>query len=293
MRLVVDAGPVDLRTRGPTRPPVTAMRAPAGPHAHHRVGLVGDLSVRPTRSRASSASRTHEPLLRRTTTTPSRRAGGGAKQLVIVTAVADPVARRASSTGAWSRRTRAGSEPPVLCLTKADLGDPEFGAVPRAGDAVVDDRRDQPPPTRSRNCWRDGSRRWSRALASPRWSTGWSDAARATGVVSAVRKGAATASRRSPCLPRRRSRSAGADRRAGRVPPATTYRRWSTTSRAVSRTPARVRDGLSVPRPRKRVALDVLVAEGKLRPARSAALRRSRSPEGRASSPPRAGRRDR
>ena len=83
----------------------------------------------------------------------------------------------ASSTAAWSPPTPAGCAP-VLCLTKADLADPEpFAAqYARAGPAGAGH-----PPRRaggrpsSRSCSPGGCRRWSgtRAWASRRWSTRW------------------------------------------------------------------------------------------------------------------------
>ena len=125
----------------------------AGPHTDRR-GRPGRAGGRPlrgrrTRSPASSASRSARTVLRRTAddTDPVERVVvANAEQLVIVTAVADPVPRAASSTAAWSRRTRAASTP-LLCLTKADLGDPEpFAAPYRELDfPVVVTRRDQPP----------------------------------------------------------------------------------------------------------------------------------------------------
>jgi ribosome biogenesis GTPase len=69
-----------------------------------------------------------------------------AEQLVIVTAVADPVPR-AGFVDRCLVAAYAGGLAPVLCLTKADLGDPEpFAAAYRELELpVVVTRRDRPP----------------------------------------------------------------------------------------------------------------------------------------------------
>lgn len=117
-----------------TRPPVTAMRARELGRTPivvgDRVGLVGDLSGAPDSLARIVRVGERSTVLRRTA--DDTVAGGAnyervvvanADQLVIVTAVADPVPR----TGFVDRclvAAYAGGLAPVLCLTKADLGDP-------------------------------------------------------------------------------------------------------------------------------------------------------------------------
>lgn len=136
-----------------TRPPVTAMRARELGRTPivvgDRVGLVGDLS-----GEADTLARIvrvdgRRTVLRRTAEDDDpyeRVVVANASQLVIVTAVADPVPR----TGFVDRclvAAYAGGLTPVLCLTKADLADPEpFAATYRELDfPVIVTRRDQPP----------------------------------------------------------------------------------------------------------------------------------------------------
>jgi ribosome biogenesis GTPase len=136
-----------------TRPPVTAMRARELGRTPivvgDRVGLVGDLSGRPdtiarivrVEERGTQLSRTaddDDPY--------ERVVVANAEQLVIVTAVADPEPR----TGFVDRclvAAYAGGLRPVLCLTKADLADPEvFAAQYRELDLpVLVTRHDEAP----------------------------------------------------------------------------------------------------------------------------------------------------
>ncbi len=133
-----------------TRPPVTAMRARELGRTPivvgDRVGLVGDLTGAPdTLARIVRVDR-RTTVLRRTAEDDDpfeRVVVANAAQLVIVTAVADPVPR----TGFVDRclvAAYAGGLTPVLCLTKADLADPEeFASIYRELDfPVVVTRRD-------------------------------------------------------------------------------------------------------------------------------------------------------
>jgi ribosome biogenesis GTPase len=181
------------------RPPVTAMRARELGRTPivvgDRVGLVGDLSGAPDTLARIVRVEQRTTVLRRTAEDDDpfeRVVVANAEQLVIVTAVADPVPR----SGFVDRclvAAYAGGLSPVLCLTKADLADPEpFAAAYRELEfPVVVTRRDQPPDQLE-------------ALLAGRVSAlvGHSgvgkstlvnallpDAARAVGVVSAVGKG--------------------------------------------------------------------------------------------------------
>jgi ribosome biogenesis GTPase len=136
-----------------TRPAVTAMRARELGRTPivvgDRVGLVGDLSGAPDTIARIVRIEERRTLLRRTAddTDPFERiVVANAEQLVIVTAVADPEPR----TGFVDRclvAAYAGGLAPILCLTKADLGDPEpFAAQYRDLDLpVIVTRRDQEP----------------------------------------------------------------------------------------------------------------------------------------------------
>ncbi|MDN5931949.1 MAG: GTPase RsgA, partial [Pseudonocardia sp.] len=127
-----------------TRPPVTAMRARELGRTPivvgDRVGLVGDLSgAVDTLARIVRVEK-RTTVLRRTAEDDDpfeRVVVANAEQLVIVTAVADPVPR----TGFVDRclvAAYAGGLRPVLCLTKADLADPEpFAAAYRELDLPV------------------------------------------------------------------------------------------------------------------------------------------------------------
>ncbi|GAA3095726.1 ribosome small subunit-dependent GTPase A [Pseudonocardia yunnanensis] len=136
-----------------TRPAVTAMRARELGRTPivvgDRVGLVGDLSGAPDTIARIVRVEERRTLLRRTAddTDPFERVVvANAEQLVIVTSVADPEPR----TGFVDRclvAAYAGGLAPILCLTKADLGDPEvFAAQYRDLDLpVIVTRRDQEP----------------------------------------------------------------------------------------------------------------------------------------------------
>ena len=154
MVTVVDRGRWTCAPDGDaTRPPVTAMRARELGRTPvvvgDRVGLVGDLSGAPDTLARIVRVEERATVLRRTAddTDPYERVVvANAEQLVIVTAVADPVPR----TGFVDRclvAAYAGGLTPVLCLTKADLGDPAvFAAQYRELDLpVVVTRRDQEP----------------------------------------------------------------------------------------------------------------------------------------------------
>ncbi|WP_232665098.1 ribosome small subunit-dependent GTPase A [Pseudonocardia sp. TRM90224] len=137
----------------PDRPPVTAMRARELGRTPivvgDRVGLVGDLSGAADTLARIVRVEERSTVLRRTAddSDPFERVVvANAEQLVIVTALADPVPR----TGFVDRclvAAYAGGLTPVLCLTKADLAEPEpFASAYRELDfPVVVTRRDQPP----------------------------------------------------------------------------------------------------------------------------------------------------
>lgn len=136
-----------------TRPPVVAMRARELGRTPivvgDRVGLVGDLSGAPDTIARIVRVEDRTTSLRRTADDDDpyeRLVVANAEQLVIVTAVADPEPR----TGFVDRclvAAYAGGLAPVLCLTKADLADPEpFAAQYRDLDLpVLITRHDQPP----------------------------------------------------------------------------------------------------------------------------------------------------
>lgn len=154
MVTLVDRGRWTCAPEGDSaRPPVTAMRARELGRTPivvgDRVGLVGDLSGEPDTLARIVRVDERRTVLRRTAEDDDpfeRVVVANASQLVIVTAVADPVPR----TGFVDRclvAAYAGGLTPVLCLTKADLADPEpFAATYRELDfPVVVTRRDQPP----------------------------------------------------------------------------------------------------------------------------------------------------
>lgn len=153
MVTVVDRGRWTCAPDGdPARPPVTAMRARELGRTPivvgDRVGLVGDLSGAVDALARIVRVDKRTTVLRRTAddTDPFERiVVANAEQLIIVTAVADPVPR----TGFVDRclvAAYAGGLRPVLCLTKADLTDPEpFAAAYRELDLpVLVTRRDRP-----------------------------------------------------------------------------------------------------------------------------------------------------
>ena len=223
-------------------------------------------------------------MLRRTaddTDPVERLVVANAEQLVIVTAVADPVPR----TGFVDRclvAAYAGGLAPVLCLTKADLGDPEPFAAPyrELELPVVVTRRDQPPDELARRCSTGGSRRWSGtpAWASRRWSTSSCRTRRGPiGVVSAVGKGRHTTVA-AIALPLPDGRGWVVDTPGVRsfglahVTPDDVLAAFDDLAAAIEDCPRGC--GHLGPPADPECALDVLVAEGKLRPARLAALRR-------------------
>jgi ribosome biogenesis GTPase / thiamine phosphate phosphatase len=155
MVTVVDRGRWTCAPEGDsTRPPVTAMRARELGRTPivvgDRVGLVGDLTGAPDTLARIVRVDERSTVLRRTAEDDDpyeRVVVANAEQLVIVTAVADPVPR----TGFVDRclvAAYAGGLSPVLCLTKADLADPEpFAAIYRELDfPVVVTRRDRTGP---------------------------------------------------------------------------------------------------------------------------------------------------
>lgn len=154
MVVTVDRGRWTCAPNGDsTRPPVTAMRARELGRTPivvgDRVGLVGDLTGAVDTLARIVRVEPRSTVLRRTAEDDDpfeRVVVANAEQLVIVTAVADPVPR----TGFVDRclvAAYAGGLRPVLCLTKADLADPEpFAAAYRELDfPVVVTRRDRPP----------------------------------------------------------------------------------------------------------------------------------------------------
>jgi ribosome biogenesis GTPase / thiamine phosphate phosphatase len=154
MVVAVDRGRWTCVPGGDTAyPPVTAMRARELGRTPivvgDRVGLVGDLSGAPDTLARIVRVDERSTVLRRTAddTDPYERiVVANAEQLIIVTAVADPVPR----TGFVDRclvAAYAGGLTPVLCLTKADLGDPASFAAHYADldTPVLVTRRDEYP----------------------------------------------------------------------------------------------------------------------------------------------------
>jgi ribosome biogenesis GTPase / thiamine phosphate phosphatase len=136
-----------------SRPPVTAMRARELGRTPivvgDRVGLVGDLTGDVDTIARIVRVEPRATVLRRTADDDDpyeRVVVANAELLVVVTAVADPEPR----TGFVDRclvAAYAGGLRPVLCLTKADLGDPEVfaGQYRDLGLPVLVTRHDQPP----------------------------------------------------------------------------------------------------------------------------------------------------
>jgi ribosome biogenesis GTPase / thiamine phosphate phosphatase len=271
-----------------TRPPVVAMRARELGRTPivvgDRVGLVGDLSGAVDTLARIVRVEERRTVLRRTAddTDPYERVVvANAEQLVIVTAVADPPPR----SGFVDRclvAAYAGGLAPVLCLTKADLGDPApFAEQYRELDLpVLVTRRDRPLTELADTL----AGRVSALVGHS--GVGKStlvnalvpDAARAVGMVSAIGKGrhTTTAAIALP-LPGERGgwvvdtpgiRSFG----LAHVTPDDVPAAFDDLADAIEGCPRGC--GHLGPPADPECALDMLVAEGKLRPARLAALRR-------------------
>jgi ribosome biogenesis GTPase / thiamine phosphate phosphatase len=272
-----------------TRPPVVAMRARELGRTPivvgDRVGLVGDLSGAVDRIARIVRVEERRTVLRRTAddTDPYERVVvANAEQLIIVTSVADPTPR----TGFVDRclvAAYAGGLVPVLCLTKADLTDPEpFAGQYRELDLpVVVTRRDREPTALAEVL----SGRVSALVGHS--GVGKStlvnalvpDAARAVGVVSAVGKGRhTTTAALALALPDVHG--------AGWVVDTPGIRSFGLAHVTPDDVPAAFDDladaiedcprgcGHLGPPADPECALDTLVEEGKLRPGRLAALRR-------------------
>jgi ribosome biogenesis GTPase / thiamine phosphate phosphatase len=271
------------------RPPFVAMRARELGRTPivvgDRVALVGDLSGAVDRIARIVRVEERRTVLRRTAddTDPYERVVvANAEQLVIVTAVADPTPR----TGFVDRclvAAYAGGLTPVLCLTKADLADPEpFAAQYRELDLpVVVTRRDQEPTALAKVL---GGRvsalvGHSGVGKSTLVNALVPDAARAVGVVSAVGKGRHTTTA-ALALPLPHELGAGwvvdtpGIRSFGlaHVTPDDVPAAFDDLAEAIEDCPRGC--GHFGPPADPECALDTLVAEGKLRPARLAALRR-------------------
>ena len=198
-----------------------------------------------------------------------------AEQLVIVTAVADPEPR----TGFVDRclvAAYAGGLAPVLCLTKADLADPEvFAAQYRdAGPAGAGDPPRSAAAAGWPSCSPGGCRRWSGTpgWASRRWSTRWCRTRPGPSAGVGGRQGPAHHRRRAgPAAAAPSAAAAGwstprASARSGwPTSPRTTSRRRSTTWPRPSRT-ARAAAGTSARRPTRNARWTRWSPHGRLRP---------------------------
>ncbi len=288
MVIAVDRGRWTCAPDGdPDRPPVTAMRARELGRTPivvgDRVGLVGDQSGATDALARIVRVDPRKTSLRRTADDDDpveRLVVANAEQLVIVTAIADPVPR----TGFVDRclvAAYAGGLVPVLCLTKADLADVEpFAAQYRELEfPVVVTRRDRDPDDLAqlldgRVSVLVGHSGVGKSTLVNRFVP---DAARATGAVSAAGKGRHTTTG-AIALPLPDGRGWVIDTPGVRsfglahVTPDDIPAAFDDLAAAIEDCPRGC--GHLGPPADPECALDVLVAEGKLRPARLAALRR-------------------
>jgi ribosome biogenesis GTPase len=290
MVTAVDRGRWTCALGGDARtPPVVAMRARELGRTPivvgDRVGLVGDLSGAVDSLARIVRVEERRTVLRRTAddTDPYERVVvANAEQLVIVTAIADPPPR----TGFVDRclvAAYAGGLAPVLCLTKADLADPEpFAAQYRELDLpVLVTRRDHEPTALAQAL----AGRVSALVGHSGVGTSTlvnalvPDAARAVGVVSAVGKGrhTTTAALALP-LPDELGSGWVVDTPGVRsfglahVTPDDVPAAFDDLAEAIEDCPRGC--GHLGPPADPECALDTLVAEGRLRPGRLTALRR-------------------
>ncbi len=273
------------------RPPVTAMRARELGRTPivvgDRVGLVGDLSGAPDTIARIVRVAERSTALRRTADDDDpfeRLVVANAEQLVIVTAVADPEPR----TGFVDRclvAAYAGGLAPVLCLTKADLADPEAfaGAVPRPGPAGAGDPARPVAASELARAARRAGVGAGRALG-----RGQVDAGQRAGAGRGAGRRAGVGGRQGPAHHHRGAGPAAAapSAAAGWVVDTPGVRSFGLAHVTPDDVPAAFDDlaaaiedcprgcGHLGPPADPECALDTLVADGRLAPARLAALRR-------------------